>query len=642
MRLFLGLVFLVLSQSLVAQWNYEVAPVSGLNTTDNDLVCGRYNDGILFQSNGNTKSKSGRSWNDGHSQKLYTAQINGSFDQFQSIEPLLKFKGSRDEGTASYNPQDSTLYFSTSNDILGLKSGFIMRIYSMKWNGFDWESPILLPFCVDNYTYTQPWFDTDRNLLVFSSNRNGGQGGMDIWFAYKTKEGWTQPANCGGQVNTSSSEINPSVYNGDIYFASNGWLPDMGFELFKSEEKNQWMNAIQLESPLNSDGDDLMIVFLQDDRGLISSRRDRGLGGADVYVFDKVIKRTHGNTFSGLIECKGLGLPKATVQIFNEAGELYDTQTASNQGVIDLRNLVFEEKYKVRLVGINSMLFEHCVLYLLDESGNRVRQWSFNAKGEIELELLRFIYSEIPELKNEDNSVLNLTLSGKLQSTRGISSFSRVPVTIVDDLGEVVAVAYTEQTGEFTFRNVVPEKEYVFRLAPSCKADQMVMFDNGRTVVLPILVQEVYYQRVKDEDALELTNETGDKVIISMNDVFIINRVYYDWNSANLSEISKAQLDQLLVIMKMNDDVNLELTSHTDSRGTAEYNLNLSQRRANAVIDYLSKNGVRKKRLSAEGRGEIDPLNPCDSDDSCSENDHAINRRTEIKFSRPALSYQEH
>jgi outer membrane protein OmpA-like peptidoglycan-associated protein len=69
--------------------------------------------------------------------------------------------------------------------------------------------------------------------------------------------------------------------------------------------------------------------------------------------------------------------------------------------------------------------------------------------------------------------------------------------------------------------------------------------------------------------------------------------------------------------------------------------LSLSQRRANAVIEYLSKNGVRKKRLMAQGRGEVDPLNPCDSDGACSENDHAINRRTEIKFSRPALSYQE-
>jgi outer membrane protein OmpA-like peptidoglycan-associated protein len=401
------------------------------------------------------------------------------------------------------------------------------------------------------------------------------------------------------------------------------------------------MNAIQLESPLNSEGDDLMIVFLQDDRGLVSSRRERGLGGSDVYVFDKVVKRTHGNNFSGLIECKGMGLPKATVQIFNEAGELFETQTASNQGVLDLRNLAFEEKYKVKLVGINAMLYEHCVLYLLDANGNRVRQWSFNAKGEIELELLRFVYSEISELENQDNSVLNLTLSGKLQSTRGISSFGRIPITIVDELGEVVAVAYTEQTGDFTFRNILPEKEYVFKLAPSCKADQMIMFDNGRIVTLPILAQEVYYKRVQDEEALELTNESGDKVVISMNDVFIINRVYYELNSSNLSEISKAQLDQLLVIMKMNEDVDLELTSHTDSRGTKEYNLNLSQRRANAVIDYLSKNGIRKKRLNAEGRGEDDPLNPCDGDRACSENDHAINRRTEIKFSRPALSYQE-
>lgn len=642
MRLIVGLIFLVLSQSLLAQWNYEVTPVSGLNTTENDLACGRFNNGIFFLSNGTAKSKSGRSWNDGSAQKLYSAQINENFAQFEGLEPFLKFKGARDEGAASYNPLDSTLYFSTSNDILDLKSGFIMRIYSMKWNGAAWGKPELLPFCQDNFTYTQPWFDAERNLLVFSSDRKGGQGGLDIWFAYKTNEGWTQPTNCGGQVNTSSSEINPTVFNGDIFFASNGWLPEMGFELFKSEEKNQWMNAIQLESPLNSDGDDLMIVYLQNDRGLISSRRDRGLGGSDVYVFDKVIKRTHGNTFSGLIECKGLGLPKATVQIYNEAGELFDTQTASNQGIIDLRNLAFEEKYKVKLVGINSMLYEHCVLYLLDENGNRVRQWSFNSKGEIELELLRFVYSEIPELKNEDNSVLNLTLTGKLQSTRGLTGFNRIPVTILDELGEVIAVAYTEQSGEFAFRNVVPTKEYVFRLAPSCKADQMVIFENGKSITLPILAQEVYYKRVEDEEALELTNETGEKIVISMNDVFIINRVYYDWNSANLSDISKAQLDQLLVIMKMNEDVNLELTSHTDSRGTEEYNLSLSQRRANAVIEYLSKNGIRKKRLSAEGRGETDPLNPCDIDGTCTENDHAINRRTEIKFSRPALSYQEH
>jgi len=233
------LYFLLCTQPIWAQWNYEITAVSGLNTTENDIACGRFNEYVIFLTNGAARSKSGRSWNDGSAQKLYSAQINGSFNQFQGLEPLLKFKGARDEGSASFNPIDSTLYFATSNDILGLKSGYMMRIYSMKWDGANWSSPEVLPFCQDSYTYTQPWFDTERNLLVFSSDRKGGQGGLDIWFAYKTKEGWTQPANCGGQVNTSSSEINPTVFNGDIYFASNGWLPDMGFELFKSEEKNQ-------------------------------------------------------------------------------------------------------------------------------------------------------------------------------------------------------------------------------------------------------------------------------------------------------------------------------------------------------------------------------------------------------------------
>jgi hypothetical protein len=103
------------TQPIWAQWNYEITPVSGLNTTENDLACGRYKDGVFFLTNGSARSKSGRSWNEGSAQKLYNAQIKGSFNEFQGLELLLNFKGSKDEGSASYNPIDSTLYFATSN-----------------------------------------------------------------------------------------------------------------------------------------------------------------------------------------------------------------------------------------------------------------------------------------------------------------------------------------------------------------------------------------------------------------------------------------------------------------------------------------------------------------------------------------------
>ena len=154
--------------------------------------------------------------------------------------------------------------------------------------------------------------------------------------------------------------------------------------------------------------------------------------------------------------------------------------------------------------------------------------------------------------------------------------------------------------------------------------------------------QEAYYKRVADEDAIELVDESGKKVVISTQDVFIINRVYYDYNSASLSNITQGQLDQLLVLLKQNPDVQIEMAAHTDSRGTDEYNQQLSLRRAQAVVAYLKKRGIDETRLAYEGKGETDLLYPCDFENGeCSESDHALNRRTEIRFLKNLVSYLE-
>ncbi|MFZ4785547.1 MAG: OmpA family protein [Flavobacteriales bacterium] len=641
-RYFLALIFMGISLVHQAQWNYNVAPVSGLNTQGNEIACGRYNEGLIVTSNGNLKSKGGRSWNESGVIQLFSIEKTSDFSLLKNAMPLTKFKGPHDDGTASYNPLDSMLYFSTSNDIIGKKSTFIQRIYQCKWNGQNWSVPEMLPFCEGNFVYTHPWFDAERNLLVFSSDRKGGQGGMDIWYVYKTENGWTIPANCGGQVNTSASEVFPSCYNGDIYFSSNGWIPERGFELFKSEENNQWMNAIQLDAPLNSDGDDLMIVFLQDDRGLISSARTGGLGGADVYLFNRVITKIKANDYAGLLECKGMGLPFSKVEVYNQSDELVEQLSADASGKFNLENLSLEEKYTMRLVGINAALFEHCVLYLLDENGNRIRQWQFNAKGEIELELLRFVYSSLPLANNPDPSVLNMAIEGEVKGKTGSVSVARIPISIIDEQGEIVAMTYTDRLGSFRFEAVTPQQSYVFRLSGSSKIDQVIVFNNGKRIALPVMKQEAYYKRVSDEEAIELVDESGKKVVISTNDVFIINRVYYDYNSTSLSNITQGQLDQLLVLLKQNPDVQIEMTAHTDSRGTNEYNQDLSMRRAQAVVAYLKKRGVNENRVAFEGKGESDPLYPCDFENGeCSESDHALNRRTEIRFVKNLVSYHE-
>jgi outer membrane protein OmpA-like peptidoglycan-associated protein len=76
----------------------------------------------------------------------------------------------------------------------------------------------------------------------------------------------------------------------------------------------------------------------------------------------------------------------------------------------------------------------------------------------------------------------------------------------------------------------------------------------------------------------------------------------------------------------------IELSSHTDSRSSDAFNLQLSQKRAKAAVDYLISKGINKNRLIAIGYGETKLLNKCSNDVNCSEEEHAINRRTEFKI----------
>jgi outer membrane protein OmpA-like peptidoglycan-associated protein len=121
---------------------------------------------------------------------------------------------------------------------------------------------------------------------------------------------------------------------------------------------------------------------------------------------------------------------------------------------------------------------------------------------------------------------------------------------------------------------------------------------------------------------------------VSPQDLFVINRIYYDYNSAQLTSESRRQLDQLAIIMERNEGITLELRSHTDSRGDANYNLKLSQQRAKAAIGFLSSTGLSAERFQYEGLGELQPLNECVDGVQCTEPEYAINRRTEIRLKR--------
>ncbi len=119
---------------------------------------------------------------------------------------------------------------------------------------------------------------------------------------------------------------------------------------------------------------------------------------------------------------------------------------------------------------------------------------------------------------------------------------------------------------------------------------------------------------------------------IEINKGFEVKNIYYDKNSARIKTAAKKVLDQLIVLLKDNPTLLVELGSHTDARGKDAYNMRLSEKRAEAAVNYIIKKGeIDSIRIQAKGYGESQIVNHCKNGVKCDESEHVKNRRTELK-----------
>ncbi|OYU94463.1 MAG: hypothetical protein CFE21_15760 [Bacteroidetes bacterium B1(2017)] len=110
--------------------------------------------------------------------------------------------------------------------------------------------------------------------------------------------------------------------------------------------------------------------------------------------------------------------------------------------------------------------------------------------------------------------------------------------------------------------------------------------------------------------------------------------IYYDLDKWDLRPEAKVVLDSLSQILKNNPSLVIELASHTDSRAPADYNLELSKKRAQSCVTYLVQKGIAKDRMIPVGYGETKLVNDCSDDVECTEEEHQQNRRTTIRVIR--------
>jgi outer membrane protein OmpA-like peptidoglycan-associated protein len=107
----------------------------------------------------------------------------------------------------------------------------------------------------------------------------------------------------------------------------------------------------------------------------------------------------------------------------------------------------------------------------------------------------------------------------------------------------------------------------------------------------------------------------------------ILQPIYFVYDKSNITKEGAAELDKLVQVMKEYPTMVIFAKSHTDNRGSDKYNLNLSDRRAKATVQYLISKGIAKDRISGQGFGESEPKVACDE---CTEEQFAQNRRSEF------------
>ncbi|MCJ8290684.1 MAG: OmpA family protein [Crocinitomicaceae bacterium] len=348
----------------------------------------------------------------------------------------------------------------------------------MFYEAFQLPESVNLP----GYRSINPFVTTDAKKLYFSSNRPGGEGGMDLWQIALDETGnvMGEATNVGRPINSELDEVAPFFHevSSALFFSSNGHNSIGGLDIYKAaynKGNRSFDSPENMGIPINSSQDDAYIIW------------------------DAMMH--YGYFASDRADC--------------ENGHCYNIYTIKNEPI-----QIFLEGY------------------------------AYN---------------------DDDGEVLpNTKLTFK-------------DVDFVFDPFDVM----TDENGFYKKELDKNQEIFIKATKPSYFADAASV--NTKPITSTTTLIQDFYLRPIPTDEIE------------------IDGIEYDFNSSTLRSISKEILDELYDFLVLNNNLIVEINSHTDARGTDKYNLSLSERRAESCVTYLFSRGISEKRLKAVGYGESQP-----------------------------------
>ncbi len=535
-------------------------------------------------------------WGSRHYTEVYnmtnSLQLGNSF---------LNLKGwnSKYESQQAVDNSDNIYYFTTNhNEPVGEDK---YEIYNLKICYIDLsdENKTIHDFKYNDVSYNvcHPAISPDGNLLVFASDMSGGKGGLDLYYCLKSTSGWSQPKNIEA-LNSFGNEKLPSfIDKGKVAYSSDA-LPGMGgMDIFIAEYSGTSFSLpINPGYPVNSHYNDFGLASTNfEESGYLTTNRNSKEGRYEVIHYTQKVTQTISEPTQDdekrlniLVLDKYTDIPLDNVNIsLSRNGQVWKTLSTNEEGKASI------------------MLPKGT---LVDISGNKNGISTTTADvGNIDYQS-----SDAVIFKKLYHNDPRFTLVGEVRERKTKNPVSDVLVKLDNESQGMSKEANSDIEGSFRFQL---EQNSDFTV----KGIKEGIYSNSKTITTKGLdrTTTLYAKLYLNVD------------IICLGNNLVIEDIYYDYDKWDIRADAKPSLDQLLTFLNDYPDMKIELSSHTDKRGSEEYNETLSQKRAESCRTYLINKGISTSRIIAKGYGEHKPAVECQT---CTEAQHQANRRTEVEI----------
>ncbi|MBN4052329.1 MAG: hypothetical protein COC01_00905 [Bacteroidetes bacterium] len=458
-----------------------------------------------------------------------------------------------------------------------------------------------------------PVISADESVLIFTSRRPGSTGNKkdifdkkyyeDIYMSTKVDTVWGAPVSIGSPINTEKHDATVGlsadgqqlyIYRlGDIYYCN--LIGDQWSEptLFASD-----VNTRMWEPSASVSADGNIFYFSSDRKG--------GFGKRDIWRVKKLpdgewsFAQNLGPTINTDQDEDGPFIhPSGRTIYFSSNGH-------KSMGGFDIFSSDLTETGdwgEPINIGYPVNTPDDDIYFVLSAEGKHgyfssVRDDSY---GEKDIYMITF-----PEV-----SIPLTVMRGYIHGANKVPIGARIIVTD-NETGELVGVFKSNKaTGKYIII-LPPGRDYNFTVEGK-GADEYLFY--SKNINIP------------DQSEFKVIEDSIVIKEIKVGAKTVLRNLFFDTDKSNLRPTSRVELDRIFRLLQDNQNIKIEISGHTDDVGSKKYNQRLSEKRANAVVEYIYERGISKNRLVAKGYGKMKPI-----EDNSTEEGRQQNRRTELKI----------